>query len=117
MVREIARLQGFPNDFVFYDSDPYAQVVAALPPPIAMRIGQAILRTIYEYRLVCGDTDAIATEASVPSTKRPETEEARTRQALEDALRPKRARVEVVSPPSMPSAQGKQYDQESHQLP
>lgn len=105
-VREIARLQGFPDDFVFYDSDAYAQVLAAFPPPIAMMIGQTILRTIYEYRLVCGDKITHATETNGLRAKRSEAEAVGIPRALEDVSRSKRPRVEVVRPPSIPFRSG-----------
>ncbi|KAL1983481.1 hypothetical protein VTN96DRAFT_10302 [Rasamsonia emersonii] len=39
-VRELARLQGFPDDFVFYGSKErqYEQVLEAFPPPVAKAI-------------------------------------------------------------------------------
>ncbi|OAP54876.1 hypothetical protein AYL99_10576 [Fonsecaea erecta] len=47
-VRELARLQGFPDDFVFYQSTPrqYQDVWAALPPIISKLLGKTILHTI-----------------------------------------------------------------------
>ena len=97
-MREIARLQGFPDDFVFYDKDAYGQVLAAFPPPVAMLIGQTILRTIHEYRLVCGDTHPNTTEANGSSAKRPTVEPVRTSGSPGGASSPKRARVEVARP-------------------
>lgn len=43
-VREIARLQGFPDDFVFYHSEEqqYKDVWAAFPPVISKLVGQTI---------------------------------------------------------------------------
>lgn len=105
-VREIARLQGFADDFVFYDTDPYAQVLAALPPPVAMLIGQTILRTIYEYRLVCGDKNPNATGANGLSAKRPVAEAVRTSGSSGGVSSSKRSRVEVVRPPSTPLHSG-----------
>jgi len=48
--REAARLQGFPDDFVFLGnkSDVRSQIGNAVPPPLAKIIGQQILKTIKE---------------------------------------------------------------------
>lgn len=81
-------------------------MLAALPPPVAMVIGQTILRTIYEYRLVCGDENANATEVGVVSAKRSEAEAVGIPRALEDVSRSKRPRVEVITSPSIPFRSG-----------
>ncbi|OQV05976.1 hypothetical protein CLAIMM_10624 [Cladophialophora immunda] len=47
-VRELARLQGFPDDFVFYHSTvrQYRDVWTALPPIISQLVGKTILHVI-----------------------------------------------------------------------
>ncbi|KAL1961906.1 hypothetical protein VTN77DRAFT_939 [Rasamsonia byssochlamydoides] len=52
-VREVARLQGFPDDFVFYGSKDrqYQQVLEGFPPPIAKAIAGSIMATIDEFRV------------------------------------------------------------------
>ncbi|XP_065281582.2 DNA (cytosine-5)-methyltransferase PliMCI-like isoform X1 [Dermacentor albipictus] len=47
-VREHARVQGFPDDFVFVGSvcDKYMQVGNAVPPPLAAAIGQEIIKSL-----------------------------------------------------------------------
>lgn len=53
-VREIARIQGFPDDFVFYYSylSQLKDVWRAIPPVIAETVGRLILRTIEQNRMV-----------------------------------------------------------------
>lgn len=92
-VREIARLQGFPDDYVFYGAEAYSQVLAAFPPPIATMIGQTILRTIYEYRLVGGDKNSHAATPNVNSAKRSEAEAGTTPLDPEGVSHSKRSRV------------------------
>ena len=43
-VRELARLQGFDDDFVFYHSreTQYTDVLSAVPPVVAQRVAEAI---------------------------------------------------------------------------
>lgn len=47
-VREYARVQGFPDNFVFVGSvsDKYMQVGNAVPPPLAAAIGQEIIKSL-----------------------------------------------------------------------
>ncbi|KAJ9495511.1 hypothetical protein H2202_009051 [Exophiala xenobiotica] len=54
-VRELARIQGFPDDFVFYGSEEmqYESVCRALPPVIAKKVAQTIRRAI-ETRSLAG---------------------------------------------------------------
>lgn len=66
-----------------------------------MMIGQTMLRTIYEYRLVCGDKNPSATGANVSGAKRSEAEAGGNPRAPEGIPPSKRTRVEVVKPPSM----------------
>ena len=53
-VREIARLQGFKDDFMFYNSEEsqYKDVLKALPPIVAKRVAETILHIIRSSRLV-----------------------------------------------------------------
>ena len=53
-VREIARLQGFRDDFVFYNSErsQYEDVLKALPPIVAKRVAETILRVILSSRVM-----------------------------------------------------------------
>lgn len=46
--REAARIQGFPDDFIFYGTraDIRSQIGNVVPPPLAEAIGLAILRTL-----------------------------------------------------------------------
>lgn len=50
-VRELARIQGFPDDFLFMQSldSQYKQVMEALPPSIGKMIAGTILAQIREY--------------------------------------------------------------------
>jgi hypothetical protein len=47
-VRELARIQGFPDDFVFYGPEKlqYESVCRAVPPVIAKKVAQTIRRAI-----------------------------------------------------------------------
>lgn len=51
-VRELARLQGFPDDFIFYQSlaTQYQDVWTAVPPIIGRLIGKTILTVIQRAR-------------------------------------------------------------------
>jgi site-specific DNA-cytosine methylase len=53
-VREIARLQGFRDDFVFYNSEisQYKDVLKALPPIVAKQIAEIILHVIRSSRVM-----------------------------------------------------------------
>lgn len=54
-MRELARIQGFPDDFVFYGPEElqYESVCRAVPPVIAMKVAQTIRRAI-ETRSLAG---------------------------------------------------------------
>lgn len=54
-MRELARIQGFPDDFVFYGSEQlqYEGVCRAVPPVIAKKVAQTIRRAI-ETRSLAG---------------------------------------------------------------
>jgi hypothetical protein len=54
-VRELARIQGFPDDFVFYGSEEmqYESVCRAVPPLIAKKVAHTIRRAI-ETRSLAG---------------------------------------------------------------
>jgi len=56
-VREIARLQGFKDDFVFYHSETsqYKDVVNALPPVVARRVAETLLHVIRSARVMSID--------------------------------------------------------------
>ena len=56
-VRELARLQGFPDDFVFYGSNKlqYRDVCCALPPTVARTTGETILRVIRNSTVITVD--------------------------------------------------------------
>ena len=50
-VRELARLQGFSDEFLFHSSGfEYRQVLDAFPPPISTTIASAIRNEIYKFR-------------------------------------------------------------------
>lgn len=53
-VREIARLQGFRDDVVFYNSEArqYKDVLKALPPIVAKRVAEIILQVIRSSRVM-----------------------------------------------------------------
>ncbi|KIX03818.1 uncharacterized protein Z518_07371 [Rhinocladiella mackenziei CBS 650.93] len=53
-VRELARVQGFPDDFVFYGSttSQYKDIGRALPPTVANLIGKTLLRVIQSSMVV-----------------------------------------------------------------
>jgi site-specific DNA-cytosine methylase len=53
-VRELARLQGFGDDFVFYGEieSQYKEVLSAQPPPMATEIAEAIRRLAMRCRKV-----------------------------------------------------------------
>lgn len=54
--REAARLQGFPDDFVFHGTrgEVRSQIGNAVPPPVAFGIGSEILRTLIREELAKG---------------------------------------------------------------
>ncbi|KAJ9618784.1 hypothetical protein H2204_012916 [Knufia peltigerae] len=53
-VRELARIQGFPDDFVFFGSEDlqYETVCRAVPPIVAKKVAQTIRRVIERYTQV-----------------------------------------------------------------
>ena len=61
-VREIARLQGFDDDFVFWGSlgTQYRQVLDAVPPIVTKLIGAAIESVINTARLRTGSNSSVA---------------------------------------------------------
>ncbi|KAL3292404.1 C-5 cytosine methyltransferase [Colletotrichum asianum] len=62
-VREFARVQGFPDDFVFYGSreDQYDQVTLAQPPPVARAAAECIRTVILRSKAVkLGDENRTA---------------------------------------------------------
>ncbi|KAF5525034.1 putative modification methylase [Colletotrichum aenigma] len=62
-VREFARVQGFPDDFVFYGSgeDQYDQVTLAQPPPVARAAAECIKTVILRSKAVkLGDDNRTA---------------------------------------------------------
>ena len=82
-VRELARIQGFPDDFIFYHSEDqqYKQVLEAFPPSIAKKIAKTINHIIHDCRLVQSDEgNAIngtvnGVAAEMRGSKRPRVEE------------------------------------------
>lgn len=56
-IRELARLQGFPDDFLFYGSKKlqYKDVCCALPPTVARMTGETILRVIRNSTVMTAD--------------------------------------------------------------
>ena len=74
-VRELARLQGFPDDFVFYGSDAenYSQVHEAFPPPIAKMLANSITRNIKHLTAKSSDNNVV--EDDTRGTKRPGSRE------------------------------------------
>ena len=54
-MREAARLQGFPDDFVFSGSrvDVAHQVGNAVPPPLAQAMGKSILSALLQANKAC----------------------------------------------------------------
>ncbi|KAK2751820.1 hypothetical protein FQN55_009263 [Onygenales sp. PD_40] len=62
-VRELARIQGFPDDFIFHQSLPhqYRQVLDAFPPPIAKSIAEAVLSIIRDSQVVKVGAEAAVT--------------------------------------------------------
>lgn len=99
-VREIARIQGFPDDFIFYGIDAYDQVLTAFPPPIASKIGQTISRTLHEYRLVRGGERQIHAEAGTTNSKRSRTDIISSSRSNEILTPSKKPRVELRSSPA-----------------
>lgn len=74
--RECARIQGFPDDFVFVGSvdDKLVQIGNAVPPPLAAAIGQEIVRSLRGLSLP-GTTRA---DRDSPPSLRPGTASAST---------------------------------------
>ncbi len=71
-VRELARLQGFPDDFVFYQSlaIQYQDVWTALPPIVTRLVGKTILQVIQgSLRAKAGDR-----QENLRASKRPRSE-------------------------------------------
>ncbi len=71
-VRELARLQGFPDDFVFYQSlaVQYQDVWTALPPIITRLVGKTILQVIQGSLRA----KAVDRQENVRASKRPRSE-------------------------------------------
>lgn len=58
-VRELARLRGFPDDFIFFNPiiDQYERVSNSFPPPIAKMVAETILRIVRKYQTVPVEKD------------------------------------------------------------
>lgn len=50
-VRELARIQGFPDQFTFYglEEKQYKEVTTAFPPPLGKRIAEAIMEMVKQF--------------------------------------------------------------------
>lgn len=61
-VREIARLQGFSDDFVFYNSVilQYKDVFTAQPPIVAKQVAEVILQVIRSSRVIRLDEPGVS---------------------------------------------------------
>ncbi|RAH76819.1 hypothetical protein BO86DRAFT_442324 [Aspergillus japonicus CBS 114.51] len=61
-VRECARIQGFPDGYIFYGADKAlrSQIIASFPPPIARGIAEAIRNIIKEHTAPGLDTSTFA---------------------------------------------------------
>ncbi|KAK2803834.1 hypothetical protein FQN50_006841 [Emmonsiellopsis sp. PD_5] len=62
-IRELARIQGFPDDFIFHQSLPhqYQQVLDAFPPPVAKSIAKTVLSIIHNSRVAKVGAEAAVT--------------------------------------------------------
>ncbi|PYH86461.1 hypothetical protein BO82DRAFT_415586 [Aspergillus uvarum CBS 121591] len=73
-VRECARIQGFPDDYIFYGADKTlrSQIIASVPPPITWSLAEAIRKIIKEHTAPGLEASAFAAlDISGRATKRP----------------------------------------------
>ncbi|OCL12388.1 hypothetical protein AOQ84DRAFT_373147 [Glonium stellatum] len=72
-VRELARMQGFADNFIFYGSDvvQYTQVLNAIPPPVAKRIANTIIQIIQNCRVAQLEEGTNEVEIDARGAKRP----------------------------------------------
>lgn len=73
-VRELARIQGFSDNFTFCGSEEkqYEEVTTAFPPPVGMTIAEAIMEMVNQFvELPLDDEDETSIEAQRRGQKRP----------------------------------------------
>lgn len=59
-VREVARIQGFPDSFIFFGSNKrqYEEAVTAFPPPVSKKIADTITAIIEEFCSLPDESDS-----------------------------------------------------------
>lgn len=64
-VREVARIQGFPDSFIFFGSNKrqYEEVVTSFPPPISKKIADMIMSIVQEFCSLPDEGDSSIGEA------------------------------------------------------
>lgn len=60
-VREVARIQGFPDTFIFFGAQKrqYQEVVTAFPPPVGRKVAELVKTMIREFCCLPDDDGCI----------------------------------------------------------